>query len=247
MCVKIYEKLKNYFCFQSFLIPLPLIRYVDAAQKMTNKTDKILDTTSLKIVDASTELFLLHGIKSVTMDDVAQSIGMSKRTIYEHFDNKRSLLMACLNRNYEQKVEQEQVMVASAGNIVEELYCLLQPSGVNHALEHKFSMDLKKYFPDIFRRLYVERYEHISSRLRARLQRGIDQGIILRDMNVDMAVYVIFETIRTLMSRNDTMTKNDFTIHELFSYSFISFFRGIATPKGVEMIDEMVSTINKNK
>ncbi|MEF9950166.1 MAG: TetR/AcrR family transcriptional regulator [Mucinivorans sp.] len=204
-----------------------------------------MERITTKIVEASTELFLREGIKCVTMDDVAQNLGMSKRTIYEHFNNKRSLLMACIDHNYERQVEREEQVVAKAKNIVEELYCMLQPVSQDHLAEHKFSVELKRYFPDIFRELYATRYDHISGRIRARLQRGIDQGIVQSDTNLDISVYVIFGTMRTFIARYDNINKQSFSSEELFRYIFISFFRGIATTKGVLMIDEMISNVNK--
>lgn len=204
-----------------------------------------MDQTTKKIVEISTDLFLENGIKCVTMDDVAQNLGMSKRTIYEHFDCKRSLLAACIEYRFEQKMQEELAIQDRAANIVEELFYLLKPSETRQALEHRFSLEMRKYYPDLFSNTHATHRDTISERIRARLVRGIDQQIILPDTNLDVAVYVIFETIYALISNLNRMDQMNFDADDLFRYAFISFFRGIATAEGVEMIDQMKDKITK--
>ncbi|MEG0466809.1 MAG: TetR/AcrR family transcriptional regulator [Mucinivorans sp.] len=207
----------------------------------------MMDCITTKIVEASTELFIRNGIKCITMDDVAQNLGMSKRTIYEHFENKRALLSACIDYNYDTQAENEAQLVAHAKNIVEELYYILKPVGNDNTAKAKFSLELKRYFPDLFKELYINRHQHISSRIRARLQRGVDQHIIQETTDLNISVYVIFTTINSFLTHPEDIRDLPFSSEDLFRYAFISFFRGIATPKGVAMIDEMIDNINKNK
>lgn len=204
-----------------------------------------MDAIKKKMVKLSTDLFLENGIKCVTMDDVAQNLGMSKRTIYEHFDCKRSLLAACIEYKFEQKMQEELDIQARATNIVEELYYMLKPSGAAQTMEHRFSNEMRKYYPDLFSNTHTTHRDMISDRIKARLVRGIDQQIILADTNIEIAVYVIFETIYALISSLNRLDQMNFKSEDLFRYTFISFFRGIATPKGVEMIDEMKNKITK--
>lgn len=194
-----------------------------------------------KILAASTDLFLSSGIKSITMDDISQNLGMSKRTIYEHFENKRSLLMACVEYDHQLKMLREDDVVKDASNIIEEIFLLMRPSSaVEQANEHRFMMELKKYFPDIFNELISERYDTLSTRLSGRLKRGIEQGIIMHDVRMDIAIFVVFETVNSLMSHTDRLIEHNIKIEDAFRFTLISFFRGIATPKGVDLIDQIM-------
>lgn len=197
-------------------------------------------TTKLKIIEASQELFMANGIKSVTMDDVAQNIGMSKRTIYENFENKRSLVMACIDYIHDMKMRDEDEMVSKANNVIEELISTLQCTKTTREREKQIALELRKFYPDIFKAQYQKRYDEMSARLRERLQRGINQGIIRPDTNIRLSVYVIFETIYSLISRTNRMLDTNIDIEEAFRYVFISFFRGIATTKGIELMDKMI-------
>lgn len=194
-----------------------------------------------RIIKTSTELFLESGIKTITMDDVARNLGMSKRTIYEIFENKGSLVSSCVDYIHDQKRDQELELIGRSANIVEELITLLRPIEMGtRRRERRFAMELKKYFPDIFQEQYVKRYEDGAKQMGDRLQRGIEQGIILPDTNVSFSVLVIFETIYSLVSRPDRLLLTNTNMDDAFRYVFVSFFRGIATQKGIEMIDKVI-------
>lgn len=195
--------------------------------------------TRTKIIIASTDLFLHDGIKSITMDDVARNIGISKRTLYENFDNKRTLIIACLDYIHTKQLNYEKWFVDQSNNIIEELFYMLTTKKKGQIIDHKFSMDLKKYFPDIFDAEYKKRHEQGSKKLRERLQRGVDQGIILADTNIDFSVFILSESIFNIVTRPDRLMTTNVNIDDAFRFVFISFFRGIATAKGVEMIDKM--------
>lgn len=193
-----------------------------------------------KIITASNELFLEHGLKSITMDEIAETVGMSKRTIYENFENKHALISACIDYLHERKMESENDMIKSSENIIEELFLMLKNAKVMQKRESRLAQELKKFFPDLFMEHYQKRSEEMSARLQQRLQRGIEQGIILPNTNIRLSVFMIFETIYEIVARPDRLINTNIDIEEAFKYVLISFFRGIATAKGVELIDKTI-------
>lgn len=196
--------------------------------------------TRTKIITASNELFLEHGLKSITMDEIAETVGMSKRTIYENFENKHALISACIDYLHERKMESENDMIKSSENIIEELFLMLKNAKVMQKRESRLAQELKKFFPDLFMEHYQKRSEEMSARLQQRLQRGIEQGIILPNTNIRLSVFMIFETIYEIVARPDRLINTNIDIEEAFKYVLISFFRGIATAKGVELIDKTI-------
>lgn len=196
--------------------------------------------TRTKIITASNELFLEHGLKNITMDEIAETVGMSKRTIYENFENKHALISACIDYLHERKMESENDMIKSSENIIEELFLMLKNAKVMQKRESRLAQELKKFFPDLFMEHYQKRSEEMSARLQQRLQRGIEQGIILPNTNIRLSVFMIFETIYEIVARPDRLINTNIDIEEAFKYVLISFFRGIATAKGVELIDKTI-------
>lgn len=198
-----------------------------------------------KIIQASSTLFTNNGLKSVTMDDVASSIGISKRTIYETFKDKRELICATVDFFIEAQQRQTKKIENEAANLVEELFSLFELMDENFSRRGRISLDVRKYYPDIFQQHYLKHYEESSVDLQARLGRGISQGIILANTNVPFAVYVIMETITNLMiSPEKILVSTQVPESDAFKYVIIYFFRGISTQKGIEMIDKRIAEKN---
>lgn len=198
------------------------------------------EPTQEKIIEGASALFWNLGVKSVTMDDVATELGISKRTIYEQFSGKRELLEACIERMHREHLAMEDQMIASSNNIVEELFSILRANEqVRHSM-FRFVMDLKKYYPELFKQQTCTQNEVASARLRKRLVRGIEQGIIVPDTDVELSVFVVSETMRAMIMRADQLNPSAVDVTQAFRYIFVSFFRGIATAKGIEMIDQAI-------
>lgn len=99
-----------------------------------------------RIIDSSLEAFTKHGIKSITMDEIASSLGISKRTLYEVFYDKETLLEACVLRRQEMEEQYLKEVQAVAGNVLEVILKLFQYSIEQfHATNKKFFEDIKKY------------------------------------------------------------------------------------------------------
>lgn len=103
------------------------------------------------------------------------------------------------------------------------------------------SFEIKKYYPDIYDRAYKQHYETSYKRMKEWLAKGVEQQLILPDIDIDLTVYVITETINNLALRPERITVTNLSLIESFKYVIIYFFRGISTSKGVELIDALIS------
>ena len=99
-----------------------------------------------RIVDTALQSFVTHGIKSITMDDIAAALGISKRTLYEVFADKETLLMECLRRAQDEGDTYVKEVYEKASNVLEVLLKLYQRSIEKfHNTNKKFFEDIKKY------------------------------------------------------------------------------------------------------
>lgn len=202
-------------------------------------------TPKEKIIAASTDLFLINGIKGITMDDVSSNVGMSKRTIYEHFENKRELISACVDHIHQQQEQMTDELVNKDQGVIDELFLLIEPIDRNTARQQKFNSDIKRYYPEIFEARYIKHYATAISKLRDRIQRGINEGVVLPSTNLDFSAYVIMEILYGLVSRPEGVVPTRFSINESMKYVIIFFFRGISTAKGMALIDEKLEKYKK--
>ena len=98
-----------------------------------------------RIVAESTNLFVRNGVKSVRMDDIASRLGVSKRTIYELFGDRESLIVECVRHFYASQDEKHDRRVASARNVIEEFILLLEDWENMMMTNINFMSDLKRF------------------------------------------------------------------------------------------------------
>ena len=193
------------------------------------------------IVRRATQMFLEQGVKEVRMDDIAHELAMSKRTLYEAFADKRSLLEVCLAYNIEQMNEAMRELVARANNVVEEIFLMVRGAYRRNQQYRVFMHSMAKYYPDILEP-YKERQSRAGSALfHSLLQRGLGEGVFKADMNVDLAETIFAMTLNGLISSAQLNLPSGVTMQDAVSYFIVNFFRGLATEKGLRMVDEYAS------
>ena len=105
-----------------------------------------------RIIQGGEELFLKAGIKSVTMDDIARHLGMSKKTIYQFFKDKNELVIALVKKKLKEDEDQMSDIISQSGNVIEEMINMMKCSEeifsrINPIVIH----DLQKYHPDAWK------------------------------------------------------------------------------------------------
>ena len=126
-----------------------------------------------KIISKSEELFLSLGFKSVTMDDIANAIGISKKTIYAHFSNKTALVEVVIFETLDHIYEGIDKINASSINPIEELYDI-KLFVMNYFKNERVSpqYQLKKYYPEIYERLQIKQFEKMHSSVENSLKKA---------------------------------------------------------------------------
>ena len=138
-----------------------------------------------RIVAGGEELFLQAGIKSVTMDDIAKHLGMSKKTIYLFFKDKNELVLALVNRKLKEDEEQMADIIAKSTNVIEEMINMMKCSEeifsrINPIVIH----DMQKYHPDAWQKFQHFKSTVIVQTLEELLNKGIAQGYVRPDIDV---------------------------------------------------------------
>ena len=113
--------------------------------------------TKEKIIDTATKLFLENGVKTVTMNKIVQELHTSKRTLYQHFEDKTALLKACL-AVYHQKVKKEnKETIQISSNAIEAMgYLLHKIIKRSHTVNPNFFNDILHYYPGLLNESYRE-------------------------------------------------------------------------------------------
>lgn len=191
----------------------------------------------LRIIEQATPMFLHYGIKSITMDMVANRLGISKRTLYENFKEKNELLLACLEKAEAERNKRLEIYYTQRKNVIELLLNVHEDilRFMRNASPAYF-IDMERYYPKVYDRYAHEKEVHKQSIIDL-LREGIGEGMIRNDINIEI-VSTLLSLQFELLKNADQIFKSKYTFTEIFETIFKSFIRGIATPEGVRYTDE---------
>src|SRR5579862_575979 len=138
-----------------------------------------------RIIAGGEELFSTAGIKSVTMDDIARHLGMSKKTIYQFFKDKNELVMALVKKKLQDDEDQMCAILSQSGNVIEEMINMMKCSEeifsrINPIVIH----DMQKYHPEAWKQFQNFKSGVLVHTLEQLLIKGIKQGYIRPDIDV---------------------------------------------------------------
>lgn len=202
-----------------------------------------LDTRT-KIIGKAAALFVESGIKGITMDELAEHLGMSKRTIYEHFADKKELVKECVIFIDNKKDELAKDAVKHSKNVIETLLTLhLDNLKMMGSVNRKFADDIKKFYPELHNYFQEKRVSSVYSTINF-LQKGVEEGVVRDDQNVEIYANLLHEEMYLLFD-NRSIHLSEFSVKEVYSVMFLCFLRGIATNKGLAVIDDFLMK-NKN-
>ncbi|MBQ4388113.1 MAG: TetR/AcrR family transcriptional regulator [Prevotella sp.] len=189
-----------------------------------------------KIMDVAMKLFAERGIRAVTMDDIAQHLCISKRTLYEIYDDKEALLFAGMRTYREQHHARLKKVHDEGGSVMDvilKLYeiSLEESSNVNP----QFYADIEKY-PKLLEALHQERQDKRQFFMEF-MKRGMDEGYFLKDINYDLIGH-LFEALENYMMK--THLYEAYSFKEIYVNMLLVSLRGFCTVKGIKVLDDTV-------
>jgi AcrR family transcriptional regulator len=200
-----------------------------------------------RIIREAAAMFLDEGIKSVRMDDIAARLGISKRTLYEMFSDKSDLLAQSMSCYFEQKREEMEQRTKGATNVFEEIFMILDTMKLDDR-RRLLIVNLKKFYPEIHRRVEEEAHRFSDREFDRLLDRGIAQGLLLPDIDKGLALITLTYTMTALFDQKHALLKHDgLSMQMAFEYVIVNFFRGLSTHKGIEVIDELVDNYRRKQ
>jgi AcrR family transcriptional regulator len=197
-----------------------------------------------RIVRHASEMFAQHGCKLSTMDEIAGSMGMSKRTLYEHFADKDALVAACIMYFYEQGDLEVERIVSGNEDILTALLAYTHTlSRVMMQLRYNFFVEVKKYFPQVFANTVVKFRQRQVDNTRRMVQRGKQDGLFMQHINEELVAELISGVCRSIFTGSfDTRIDEK---HLLVGNLVFYYMRGIATSKGMELLDRQAPAYKK--
>ncbi|MFY0686847.1 MAG: TetR/AcrR family transcriptional regulator [Cyclobacteriaceae bacterium] len=185
-----------------------------------------------KIVEVAESLFMRLGIRSVTMDDVARELSISKKTLYQSFAHKDELVTAVARLHMDREIEQFTSIAKDAENAIDELhriaYCMRQ-----NILKMNPSTlyDIQKYHKTAWGMFQDFKTDFIKTNIKHNLNRGITEGFYRPEINTEIIAQFRIEQVE-MMFDGQTFASSQFDFVEVQMQLFDHFVHGLLTHDG---------------
>ncbi|WP_294627847.1 TetR/AcrR family transcriptional regulator [uncultured Bacteroides sp.] len=189
-----------------------------------------------RIVVTAMKAFRSSGIKSITMDDIAASLSISKRTLYELFEDKETLLKECVLKAQADRDGYLQQVYAESHNVLEVILAVFQMSiEMFHQTNKRFFKDIKKY-PKVHEMMKA-RQDSDSVNITSFFKKGVEQGIFRSDVNFAISNLMVREQFNVLFN---TDICSEYSFIEVYESIMFTYIRGISTEKGARVLEDFI-------
>ncbi|MGZ3838050.1 MAG: TetR/AcrR family transcriptional regulator [Flavisolibacter sp.] len=200
-----------------------------------------------RILKKADELFNHYGIRSVSMDDIAAQLGMSKKTLYQYYVDKDELVTdvftAIMDQNKERCSEGRRISENAMHEVflsfdwVQEMFANMNPAVL---------YDMEKYHPSCFKKFGEHKNGFMYQMLRSNIERGVKEGLYREELDVD--ILVRYRLYSIMLAFNPEVFPNNRTHLVHIEQQLLEIFlHGIATARGQKLIQKYKNQRTKNK
>ena len=198
-----------------------------------------------RIFEKATDLFMRYGIRSITMDEIAAQLGISKKTIYQFFTDKDAMVEAVMNEEMKRNEEGCRGFSTTAENAVHEIFLAMDSmqemlKTMNPQLIH----DLEKFHPVASKRLKQYKYQFLFTMIKENLERGRREEIYRNDLNTDLTTRHRIESA-FMPFNQEAFPQNKYPLNQTCQELAVLFLHSICNPSGKKLIEKYSSERQK--
>ena len=212
---------------------------------------KEIITTAERIKHTAHELFMQFGLKSVSMDDIAGKLGISKKTIYQYYADKDALVDDVIKSVLEHSETCCDLDKNRADNAVHEIFLAMDfIMEVFRSMNPSLLFDMQKYYPTAYQKFAKHKNDYLFGVIKQNLERGIEEELYREDLKVEVIARFRVESMmlpfnpefHTKVKQSLAAIEQEITLHYLF---------GMVSPKGYKLAakyqQERAKKINKDE
>lgn len=197
-----------------------------------------------EIVKRALNDFMQYGFKTFTMDDLASKMGISKKTLYEHFPSKNDLVEAVLDYALDMSCKNVDAFVQGDGSVIENVYRNQEKvKEIFNINSDRPIWELQKYYSKTYERMEIEFAKSDARFIYKLLEKGWKEGLFREDINVNF-YKTFYSSVQRLRSVANTFPEREFpfwdTIYTLIEY----FFRILVNEKGMKELERVLQLKN---
>ena len=190
------------------------------------------------IIHYASKMFVEQGIKAVRMDDIAQELSVSKRTLYELFEDKEELIYQSLRYYFENDRMRRVEQFAAIENPLEVTVVNLRNMIDASPVAGRLRRNIKRFYPAVYKRLEEDVQSKSLDDLNRWVTGCIECGYFERSVKVKYAVDVLHHSVHGMLVNTLDEERPSNELVSMMSYSLLVFIRGLCTVEGQRIIDE---------
>ena len=191
-----------------------------------------------RIITEAFTLFIKYGIHSVTMDQVACQLGISKRTLYENFSDKNALLVEGIEHFRKIMHAQANDILKNSTNVIEGIYFIgKHGEKMRKMVNPLFFEDIRKYYPAIYAGISDKNRYNEYSIMQTLIKKGINDGVFNKELNPEIVNAFWYEIMNIFMNE-ENFPRDRYSQEDLLKNTIIPYLLGISTVKGKGLIEK---------
>lgn len=198
-----------------------------------------------RILEKAGSLFMQYGIRSVTMDEIAAQLGISKKTIYQFFTDKDAIVEAVLEMEMNRNEEGCRTFSRTAENAVQEIFLAMDDmQEMLKTMNPQIMYDLEKHHPIAFKRLRQHKYHFLFDMVRENLDRGIREGVYRTGLPADLIVRHRIES--SFMPFNqEAFPAAKYSMNQVCQELAVLYLHSVCNIEGKQWIDQYLKERQK--
>ena len=185
-----------------------------------------------------------YGIKSLTMDDIARHLRMSKKTLYQSFSDKADLVKQGIEAHMAEEISAIEDIQKKSENAIEEMFLIAQ-----HVSQHLQRMhpsilfDLEKYYPAAFGKFNDYKTQVVMSCIAKNIEEGIEQGLYRENINIPIVAGLYVGRMDIIFDQQ-LFPATQYSVKDVYFEAIRYHIRGIASEKGMEYLKDKFKTLD---
>ena len=199
---------------------------------------ELMDTKD-RILEKANELYFRYGVRSITMDEIAAQCGMSKKTIYQFFEDKDALVAAVMDKEMGDTQHRSLCSQQESANAIHEIFLAMQTAlKLFESMHPTLMFDLQKHHPESYQKLQQHKSKFLFQITKDNIERGQQEGLYRPELNAEIVAAVRLETIFIAIRGDLILPKNRYSPVQVMLEMTDHFLYGLATPKGLTLIQQ---------
>jgi len=193
-----------------------------------------------RILLEASQLIFHYGVKSMTMDELAKRIGVSKRTIYEHFEDKDALLTAICQYHEKTNKTHFKKVIEESPTIIHAMFHWYDKNIANTSFTKILSLydEIKRYHPIVYQKEILKNINQKVEDTKNILQLGVKQGVFRKNLDIEIATLLLLSFFQQLKDNTDGIRQH-FPVEKLHETYMEIFIRGCCSSKGIQAFEEL--------